>query len=409
MSKYSTNPILKNDLCVCDVEAKVFGDRIYLYGTNLSENAENFRIYSSNDMKNWVDHGVAFSIKDVKWIEAKKLWAPDCIYRNGKYYLFYSLPNGEMGVAKSDFPFGPFEDVGKVNVNGIDPSVLVDEDKVYIYWGQLDNVRGAILKDNMMDIEENSIMQPLSVKEHQIHEGSSVKKINGKYYYVYTDTHRRGKATCQGYSISDNPLFGFKYKNIIIDCFDCDPESWNNHGCIQQFKGEWYIFYHRAIGSVYGWNNPRQVCIEKIKFDKKGNIKEVLPTSSGVNEYIYATEVIKGCSACSLSGGAYIAKESESAQLLSVKNINPHASLTFRYIKFSNENNINIKLKGQGKCRIDIYIDDKYHDYILVEPGMFFNTFNKQIHVIKGKRTIEFKFYGLFKNLTFDEFSFNKI
>ncbi len=408
MAKYSLNPVLDNNLYVCDVEAREFEGRLYLYGT-YGNDSSIFHVYSTDDMKNWIDHGVVFSVSDVKWIKANSLWAPDCVFVNGTYYLYYSIPSGEMGVAKSEKPFGPFVDLGKINVEGIDPSVLIDDGQVYLFWGQMNGVRAAKLKDNMMEIDESSITQPLTVEEHGMHEGSSVRKINGKYYYVYTDTHRRGKATCQGYSVSNEPLTVYKYKNVIVDCFSCDPESWNNHGCIQQYKGEWYIFYHRATGAVYGWNNPRQLCIEKIKFDKDGNIEEVLPTSSGINDYVCATETLQGANACALSGGANIAEEKESLHFLSVKNINPHSSITFRYLKFTGENIVNLRLKGQGVCRIDIYIDGKYHDFITVNADMFFKSFEKEILSIDGVHEVELKFYGLFKDLTFDEFKFNKI
>ena len=408
MQEFSVNPVLDNRLFVCDVEAREFGGRLYLYGTYGNDNSV-FHVFSSDDLKNWIDHGVAFSVTDVKWIETKNLWAPDCVCVNGVYYLYYSIPSGEMGVAKSDTPFGPFVDLGKVNVNGIDPSVLIDDDgSAYVYWGQHDGVRVAKLKDNMTEIDENTISQPLTVKEHGMHEGSSVRKINGRYYYVYTDIHRRGRATCQGYSVSNNPLNGFEYKGIIVDSFACDPESWNNHGCIQQYKGQWYIFYHRATHAVYGWDNPRQLCIEKISFDENGDINEVLPTSSGINDYINASNIIQGCSACALTGSANIAKDEQSAHFLVVKNINSHNSIIYRYIKFNGENTVAINLKGHGQCRIDIYVDGKYHDFVSLTANMFFKNFKKSIKPIYGVCEIEFKFYGLFKDITFNQFNFNK-
>lgn len=409
MKKFGCNPTLNNDLYICDVEAKVFGDRIYLYGTNGNENAQNFHVYSSSDMQNWTDHGVVFTTSNVKWCKATKLWAPDCVLKDGIYYLYYSLPSGEMGVAKSSSPVGPFQDERKMNVMGIDPSIFIDDDgTAYIYWGQLDGVRSAKLKDCMTEIDESTVTQPLTVKEHAIHEGSSVKKINGKYYYVYTETHRRNKATCQGYSVSDYPLSGYKYKGVIVDCFNCDPESWNNHGCIQEFRGQWYIFYHRATEGVYGWDNPRQLCIEKIRFDNDGLINEVLPTSSGQSDYILATETIGGYCACEVFGGAYVGKDENNDNYLAVKNINPYCTVTFRYLKFLEENTLRLRLKGQGSFRVDIYIDGKYHDFISGKADMTFSDIKKTILPIIGVKTVEFKFYGLFKDLTLDEFSFSK-
>lgn len=100
-------------------------------------------------------------------------------------------------MAVSESPVWPFEDVGPIaHVNMIDPAVFIDDDgQEYIYWGQFDGVRCAKLKENMVEIEPDTMTQPLSVAEHEFHEGSSVKKINGKYYYLFTDTHREVKMT----------------------------------------------------------------------------------------------------------------------------------------------------------------------------------------------------------------------
>lgn len=108
--------------------------------------------------------------------------------------MYYSLPEGEMGVAVSSQPYGSFQDLGKVTgVHGIDQSVLQDEDgSFYLYWGQLDCVRAAKLNDDMRSVDESAICQPLTVAEHAMHEGNSVRKRNGKYYYVYTLTHFYG-------------------------------------------------------------------------------------------------------------------------------------------------------------------------------------------------------------------------
>ena len=76
------------------------------------------------------------------------LYAPDCIYHNGKYYLYYCLTNEkeDEGVAVSSSPYGPFKE-GKAiaGIHGIDPSVFIDDDgQAYLFWGQA-NAKGAKL------------------------------------------------------------------------------------------------------------------------------------------------------------------------------------------------------------------------------------------------------------------------
>ena len=405
------NPTLGIGSLVCDVEARVFGDRIYLYGTcgNCGEGVYAFRVYSSEDMLSWTNHGVAFSAKDIAWTKVKGLWAPDCVYKDGKYYLYYSLPAGEMGVAVSDCPYGPFKDLGRVNVSGIDPSVLVDDDgSAYLYWGQLDYVRVAKLKDNMREIDESTITQPLTVKEHGFHEGSSVRKINGKYYYLYTDTHRRGKATAQGYAVSNNPMTGFEYKGVVIDNFECDPKSWNNHGSIQKFKGQWYIFYHRAMKGLHSWGQPRDLCIERIELDEKGEIQEVLPTSSGVAEYLLAQEKIPGYTACAFTGLACIDADKNSQYAYAVKRITPRSSAGYRFVYFDGESEMQVKMKGEGNCRVELYVDGRYYADKSVVLDIFYKDFGLQIPPVYGKHEITLKFFGLFEEASLDEISFVK-
>ena len=409
MKRYTFNPTLGNDIYYCDVEARTFGDRIDLYGTS-GRDGRTFRVYSSDDMVNWTDHGAAFSADDVKWIDSAKIWAPDCVCKDGRYYLYYCVPTGELGVAVSDCPYGPFKDLGKIEkAHGIDPAVLVDDDgQAYLYWGQLDNIRAAKLKDNMREIEESTITQPLSVKEHEFHEGGSVRKVNGRYYYVYTDTHRRGKATAQGYAVSDNPLTGFQYKNIIVDNFDLDPKSWNNHGCIQDFKGQWYIFYHRATHGIHSWGQPRQLCIERIYLDEQGEIAEVLPTTSGAGMSIAAENSIPAACACGLSGKTYFAVDTESKYGLSIKNIEPSSTATFRYIEFDGETEFALTLKGEGVCRVELYIDGMYCADSKFTLGIFFQEHTMKIPKIFGKKEITLKFFGLFDQASCDRISFSK-
>ena len=218
-----TNPILMPDVFVPDVEAHVWEDgRIYLYGSfDLSGKrtycSDVYHVYFSDNLRDWTDHGVSFSLAATKdgWAKDQgALYAPDCAYRNGTYYLYYCVPDGRCGVAVSGDPAGPFEDLGPMErVHGIDPAVLLDDDgQAWFYWGQFDRVRAARLRDNMTEIDPDTAVQPLSVAEHEFHEGSSVKKIGGKYYYLFTDTHRHGgRATSLGYAVSDRPDRGFRY------------------------------------------------------------------------------------------------------------------------------------------------------------------------------------------------------
>ena len=419
MPKYAPNPLLDSRTFIPDVEAHAWGDgRIYLYGS-MDHQGENYfcsdvhHVYSSEDLTQWTDHGVAFSIADSNWAkDCGVLYAPDCAYRDGWYYLYYCVPDGRCGVAKSTSPTGPFEDVGQLKgVQGIDPAVFIDDDgQAYLYWGQLTWCHVAKLKENMVEIEEDTITTPLTVEEHEFHEGSSVKKINGKYYYLFADTHRHGepnrpdgRPSCLGYAVSDHPMGGFKYGGVIIDNFGCDPKVWNNHGSMACFKGQWYVFYHR---STHGSEFSRHVCAEPIYFNEDGSISEILQTTSGVGDPIPANTPLEAHRACELSGHVRIAGDKHASHNLVLTEILHGDTATYRFLDFHGETSFSIRMKNNAKCRVELYLDGRYHGDFRVESADAYVTTSKILSPVTGTYTLTLKFFGDFSSASVDSFSF---
>ena len=403
---YAHNPLLDSRSFVPDVEAHAWGDgRIYLYGSMDHQGVQTYcsdvhHVYSSDDMIHWVDHGVVFSISDSTWAkDCGALYAPDCAYRDGWYYLYYCVPDGRCGVAKSQSPTGPFEDVGQIEgVWGIDPAVFIDDDgQAYLYWGQLTWGKVARLKENMVEIEPDSVTPSLTVEEHEFHEGSSVKKINGKYYFLFADTHRHrdpvsgeGRPTCLGYAVSDHPMHGFVYGGVIIDNFGCDPGVWNNHGSMECFGGRWYVFYHR---STHGTANSRHVCIEPISFNEDGSIPEVKQTTSGVGEAIPAAAHIPANLACELSGHVRIAGDTDSAENLALSEIRDGDTATFRYLAFGGETQMQVRLRTTTALRVELYIDGSYHAEMKAAPTKGYTELSAPMPALDGRHTVTWKFY----------------
>src|SRR3954454_3987405 len=131
-----------------DPSARVFGDKLYIYashdlaGNKSWDNMLDFHAFVSDDAKTFTDLGKVFAIEDVTWAK-RQLWAPDCVERNGKYYLYFGA-EAQIGVAIADSPAGPFKDaLGKPllakrtkGIFTIDPCVLIDDDnQAYLYFG----------------------------------------------------------------------------------------------------------------------------------------------------------------------------------------------------------------------------------------------------------------------------------
>lgn len=181
----------------------------------------------------------------------------------------------------------------------IDPAILLDDDgQVYYFWGQ-HHLRGARLTDDLSAIDADTLQTSLLTEVADgFHEGASIRKRNGIYYLVYADISR-GRATCLSYATSHSPLGPYTKRGILIDNTGCDPETWNNHGSLAEFNGQWYLFYHRS-SQASRFN--RRVCIEPIQFDADGHIAQVDMTTQGISGPLDATQPIDACRACLLSG-----------------------------------------------------------------------------------------------------------
>ena len=372
------NPILPRNYFIPDVEARVMPDgRLYLYGSQDISGSQDYcskeyRVFSTDDMVSghWKDHGVSVSNEkldpDISFYPHSKLYAPDGIYRNGKFYLYVCGPKGFEVVMESDKPEGPFTNakvIGGADGTGIDPAVFVDDDgQAYLFWGQF-RLKGAKLNADMATLDMDSLQDGiLTEMEHGFHEGASIRKNGGKYYMVYTDISR-GCATCLSYAVSDSPLGPYKKKGVIIDNVYCDPQSWNNHGSIECFHGQWYVFYHRSSqNSRYN----RRVCVEPIYFREDGTINEVEMTSQGASGPIKELKKIDASIACRLKGNVYIApKLADVEHTVDVNEVLAGAGsgnwiedwAEYKYIDFGQGVTLwKIRAKGLGK--ISLMIED---------------------------------------------------
>lgn len=248
------------------------------------------------------------------------LWAPDVVKGlDGKYYLYYCLDFlPEIGVAVSEHPAGKFEFLGLVkHANGVplgrekedfiqfDPGIFIDDDgTIFLYSGNGPRFRGSaranrqsqVMKlepDMLTLLEEPRKLLPdiyeskgTSFMHHEFFEASSIRKINNKYYFVYSSVHSH--ELC--YAVSDRPDEGYIYGGTLVDIGDVFYEGrskkyainclGNTHGGIENINGTWYVFYHRQTNRT---NFCRQACAEKIEIKADGSIDQVPVTSCGLN------------------------------------------------------------------------------------------------------------------------------
>ena len=315
------NPVIR-DQFAADPTARVFNNKVYVYPSHDIPAPEgqrqdwfcmaDYHVFSSENLTDWTDHGVILSQEQVPWgkTDAYSMWAPDCVYKNGKYYFYF--PNAPkdgrgfaVGVAIANQPEGPFTCVQEpiMGISGIDPCILIDDDgSAYIYWSGM-GIRGARLKENMLELDgelqEVKIpkrdgmpeMPPMKMGGQVMEglpdgfkEGPFAFKRNGWYYltfpWVRGNTSNGANPTeTLAYAMSKSPLGPWDFKGIIMA--EHDNHCWTNHHSILEYKGQWYIFYHRNDFSP-NMDKRRSARIEKIAFNSDGTIQEVKQTMRGV-------------------------------------------------------------------------------------------------------------------------------
>ena len=225
------NPIITGQF-TADPTARVFEGKLYLYPSHdipspierLKEwfCMADYHVFSSENLVDWTDHGMILSQENVPWVDSESysMWAPDCVYKDGKYYFYFpASPKGKkgfnVGVAIADKPYGPFKPLPEPikGVGGIDPCVLLDTDgQAYLYWsGRGLNV--AKLKDNMTELASEPVL--------------------------------------------------------------------TNHHSLVEYKGQWYLFYHHNDYSPE-FDKNRSVRVDSLTFNPDGTIQLVTPTLRGV-------------------------------------------------------------------------------------------------------------------------------
>ena len=290
-----------------DPAPMVHDGRLYVYTGHDEDGADFFwmqewRVYSTEDMVNWTDHGSPLALESFSWAD-DRAWAAQCIERDGKFFWYIcahsKLSNGmAIGVAVGDSPTGPFRDaIGKpLFENGswdhIDPTVFIDDDgQAWLMWG---NPRVYYLKLNrdmisydgevgMLPMTEEAFGSPAmnerekgkQYKDSYV-EGPWLTKRNGKYQLLYA---AGGVPEHISYSTAPSPIGPWTYAGVIMPL--CDTNSFTNHCGVVDYKGHSYFFYH--TGKLPGGGGfGRSVAVEEFKYNADGSFPTIMPTDEGV-------------------------------------------------------------------------------------------------------------------------------
>ncbi len=318
-----------------DPYAMEYKGRVYIYMTldypevnalgEIQENTyskiDKISVISSDDLVNWTDHGTVYASGDngqATW--GKNSWAPAAAWKTidgkDKFFLYFANSGNGIAVLSADSPVGPFTDpIGKALISRdtptcadvtwlFDPAVLMDDDgECYIYFGggvpsddkasDPGTARVAKLGKDMISIEGDP--KPIENVSY-LFEDSGINKIGGKYYYSYcsnfsmTPEAEKEKGFEQGEIITmvaDDPMGPFKMCNPVLK----NPGHFfkvggNNHHCMFEFDGEYYITYHTRIleenmGFLKGY---RSTSIDRLEINKDKEPSKSTATREGVKQ-----------------------------------------------------------------------------------------------------------------------------
>ena len=290
---YADNPIVQT-MYTADGAPMVYNDTFYMYtghdeGNSSFFSMNDWRCFSSKDMKNWTDLGSPLAWTDFSWAKGEA-WAAQCVERNGKFYYYVTLTcksgGRAIGVAVADRPEGPFKDaIGKPLVGPmdgmkcIDPTVFVDDDgQAYMYWGNGD-MWYVKLNDDMISCKGDQVKVDTRSGAFGgfYDEAPYLYKRGNKYYMIYAADALPQNVS---YSTADSPTGPWKYGGVIMYH---GGNSGTNHPGIIDYKGKTYLTYHTGT-LPGGGDSARSECIEELTWSADGKIPEIKRTQNGCSQ-----------------------------------------------------------------------------------------------------------------------------
>ncbi|HWS33203.1 MAG TPA: family 43 glycosylhydrolase, partial [Actinoplanes sp.] len=215
---------------------------------------------------------------------------------DGRYYWYVPVSERDstaanrfaIGVAVADTPTGPWTDhvggplisqrVPTANtVENIDPTILVDGSRVFVYWGTFGQLR---MLEFQADMRTPVGTQRTVTGLTGFFEASWLFKRGDTYYLAYAGNNAGPASACTpanyhaciAYATATSPAGPWTNRGTILP----PVSSTTSHPGIVEFGGKWYLVYHTA-DAVGGGHFRRSVAIDELQWD--GDlIKPVVPT-----------------------------------------------------------------------------------------------------------------------------------
>ncbi len=454
------NPMSTNIFCA-DPTAVEYEGRLYVYGTNDHQQSENdikneyeyiksLVCFSTDDMVNWVYHGIINVEEIAPWITNS--WAPSIVSRvedDGltHFYLYFSNNGKGVGVITATDPCGPWSDpLGKPlvyqNMPGLencpapfDPGVCIDENGTgWLTFGGGVPARGDIVHCKVPKIVRlgkdllsfDSEFVPIDAP--YFFEASELNYIDGTYYYTYcNDWQSREKwdmnnmpappICSMAYLTTKTPLVSdsWEYRGAYFYNAgeNADGESghrWaNNHTHFMEYKGKNYIFHHTLFLEelMKTESGFRSMMVEYLPmYIATGQIPAAAATTEGV-EQIKLLDPYVSCSGTLMLTSADIVYDKIADP--PAKSAAKGAWIYVRGADFSyGASEFSASVKGKG--RIEVRLDDVNSDpvtFIEFDCSEYETVSSIEFaEITKKAHNIYFVFSD--ENISFESWSFTK-
>ena len=244
--------------------------KYYLYCSTCDGNI-GIQCWTSDDLVNWTYAGLC-----TQKALTKSAYAPEVVYYNGYFYMYTSPAGNGHYVLRSNSPTGPFNAITGNFGHSIDGSVFIDDNGKWYFYSADDS-----------GIQVYPMSTPYSVSNTGSNtgaymngwtEGPMVIKVGGIYYLTYTGNH----VWCNGYrinyatSIKSPTSFTPADNNpILLNTLSSPTGIGHSSTVMGPNMDSYYIVYHSSLGVP-----KREMRIDRLVFN--GQTMEVLgPTTSG--------------------------------------------------------------------------------------------------------------------------------
>lgn len=230
-------------------------------------------VWHSTDLINW--EPVSRAVGD----QSYSIYAPEICKVGEKYYIYYPTSKGDNFVVTADNPAGPWSEPVKIDVNGIDPGHITDDNgQQYLYTN---NGYVIALTENGLSAAgaNKKVYDGWQFPEEWETEGMWLESPklfkHGEYYYLVTaEGGTAGPATSHMVVVARSksavgPWENSPY-NPLVHTYTADEKWWSKgHGTIfDDADGNWYIIYHSYRNSYHTLG--RNTLIESISWSKDG-------------------------------------------------------------------------------------------------------------------------------------------